>query len=215
MSQDKKTIPATERLPIVNSVFRSDFEFPGIKTLFRVSHSNGDYLISLAAVLDVLYHVLEADLQAQWNIIPPIKPEWWKFLGCSPEKFFCLDYCHEGHCLLGISYRNLDSNYFLIELVDEKWCRHTMSFECFLSILFVAPTEQIKKLNPRNWFELARCHFRLPIMNVMNSSEGTSLYQADRDSYEVIASEFFRTEDLKNCNEASTDCVSSIKGAFR
>ena len=71
MSQDKKTIPATERLPIVNSVFRSDFEFPGIKTLFRVSHSNGDYLISLAAVLDVLYHVLEADLQTQWNIIPP------------------------------------------------------------------------------------------------------------------------------------------------
>ena len=138
MSQDKKTIPATERLPIVNSVFRSDFEFPGIKTLFRVSHSNGDYLISLAAVLDVLYHVLEADLQTQWNIIPPIKPEWWKFLGCSPEKFFCLDYCHEGHCLLGISSRYLDSNYFLIELVDDKWCRHTMSCECLLSILYAA-----------------------------------------------------------------------------
>ena len=208
MSQDKKTIPATERLPIVNSVFRSDFEFPGIKTLFRVSHSNGDYLISLAAVLDVLYLVLEADLQTQWNIIPPIKPEWWKFLGCSPEKFFCLDYCHEGHCLLGISSRYLDSNYFLIELVDDKWCRHTMSCECFLSILYAAskkelvpvpePTEQIKKINPRNWFELARCHFRLPIMNFMNSSEGTSLYQADRGSYEVIASEYFRTEDLKN-----------------
>lgn len=153
-------------------------------------------------------HVLEADLQTQWNIIPPIKPEWWKFLGCSPEKFFCLDYCHEGHCLLGISSRYLDSNYFLIELVDDKWCRHTMSCECFLSILYAAskkellpvpePTEQIKKINPRNWFELARCHFRLPIMNFMNSSEGTSLYQADRGSYEVIASEYFRTEDLKN-----------------
>lgn len=208
MSLDKKSILATEGLPIVNSVFRSDFEFPGIKTLFRVSHSNGDYLISLAAVLDVLYHVLEADLQAQWNIIPPIKPEWWKFLGSSPEKFFCLDYCHEGHCLLGISSRNLDSNYFLIELVDDKWCRHTMSFECFLSILFAAfklnlipcppPVERYSKDHLWNWFELANCHFRLPILNVMNSSEGTSLYQVDRYSPEVISSEFFRTEDLKN-----------------
>ena len=83
-----------------------------------------------------------------------------------------------------------------------------MSCECFLSILYAAskkelvpvpePTEQSKKINPRNWFELARCHFSLPIMNFMNSSEGTSLYQADRGSYEVIASEYFRTEDLKN-----------------
>lgn len=209
MSEEKQTISTTERLLIVDSVYRSDFVFPGIKTLFRVSHSNRDYLISLAAVLDVLYHVLKADLQTHWQIIPPINPGWWKFLGCCPEKFFCLNFSSGGNCLLGICSRSLDScNQFLIELVDDKWYRHTMSFECFLSILFIAskrglipvpqPTAQFKKNNPRNWFEMAGCHFRLPILNVMNTSEETSLYQEDKYSSEVISSEFFRTEDLKN-----------------
>lgn len=196
-------------LPIVDSFIRDNFWQKGKGTAFKVQHSNGDYLISLAAVLDVLYHILKADLQTYREIIPPINPEWWKFLGCSPEKFFYLDYCCGGHCLLGICSRDLDfSNYFLIELVDDKWCRYTMSFECFLSILFTAskmemipfpqPTEKYQKRNPRNWFELANCHFRLPILDVMNSAWETSLCQADGGSYEVIASEFFRTEDLKN-----------------
>lgn len=194
-------------LPIVDTNCRDSEKH---KQFFLVRHTNGDYLMSLSAVLEVLYQVQRSDLQGYYLIIPTLSRKWWTFLGCDPKKFFCFDYCSEADSFLGMCSRILDPcNCFLIELLDSEGGRHTLSFECFISILYAACTMKLipmlrmtkkdQKDNPRDWFEQAALHFRLPILaNFKDSFLEISLYQVGEASVEVFSSEFFRTEDLKN-----------------
>lgn len=197
-------------VPLVDSFSREEFYSQGKRFVFFVRHTNGDYLISLMAVLEVLYQVQRSELQAHWNILPSIEPSWWNFLGVHPKEFFGFDYCQEGESFIGMCFRILDpDNYFLIEVQDCSRCRHTLSFECFVSILYVACQKEIipvlqmsqkdKIGNSRDWFEQAAQHFKLPILKKVSSAFLESEPVLTKEGYfEVLSCELFRTEDLKD-----------------
>ena len=66
MEQKKKAFKSQGMMsvPLVDSFSREEFYSQGKRFVFFVRHTNGDYLISLMAVLEVLYQVQRSELQA-------------------------------------------------------------------------------------------------------------------------------------------------------
>ena len=197
-------------LPIVDRPCQELNWVEGSKTFFKIRHSNGDYLISLNSVLACLWYIQWTSIQKYYEILPPIENKWWEFLGITADKYFFDDYLAVPLSFLGTIERVSDfHNTFLIELTNIESHRHTMSFGCLVSILFVccrilrilpAITLTDKFSTDSDWFNLANSHLHIPFLTkgIKPTLEISAFLTEDDISAQAVACEYFHTEDLQN-----------------